>query len=344
MENARALVRSLLGWYGASRRDLPWRGTRDPWRILLSEVMLQQTRVAVVIPYYQRFVERFPRPEDLAGAAEREFLAMWAGLGYYARARNLRKAARAIVEAGGFPRSYEGLRRLPGVGEYTAAAVASIAFNLPHAVLDGNVARVLSRLTAERGDIQSAAVRARLKETAERLLDRRRPGDFNQALMELGATVCLPKNPQCLLCPWRDHCEARREGIENELPVKLRKREPVKQTLVFYLIEKAGRVLLRRRGETEPRLAGFWELPEERDLPGVKRGRLVAEFRHSITRHDYTVMVYEAPPVKARKGWRWRRHSELEKIPLATTARKALELAGLPAGDAGLSPRPAKGN
>jgi A/G-specific adenine glycosylase len=344
MENARALAKSLLGWYRAARRDLPWRKTRDPWLILLSEVMLQQTRASVVVPYYERIAGRFPRPADLAPVLEAEFLALWAGLGYYARARNLWKAARAIAGADRFPATYEEIRRLPGVGEYTAAAVASIAFGLPHAVLDGNAVRVLSRLVAERGDVSGAAARARLKQTAETLLDRRRPGDFNQALMELGATVCLPRNPHCLLCPWRGPCQARRDGLENELPLKRRTREPVRQSLVLYLIEKGGRVLLRRRGDAEARLAGFWELPEARHLPGVRPGRLLGEFRHSIARHDYAVLVYQAPPVRARAGWRWRRWSELAAIPLATAARKAIELARPAADGTGIPPSAGRGN
>src|SRR3984885_2087066 len=189
--------RKLLEWYRKHKRDLPWRRTQDPYRIWISEVMLQQTRVAAVIPYYERFLTLFPNASALASAAEQNLLAAWAGLGYYSRARNLQKAARAIVELPRFPKDYAALRQLPGVGDYTAAAVASIAFGAPHAVLEGNVLRVLSRLVAERGDIKSQVVRRSLGALAETLLDRRRPGEFNQALMELGATVCLPKQPLC---------------------------------------------------------------------------------------------------------------------------------------------------
>jgi A/G-specific adenine glycosylase len=320
----------LLDWYQRSRRELPWRGTRDPWRILLSEVMLQQTRVAAVVPYYNRFLERFPTPQALAEASEQELLALWSGLGYYARARNLQRAAQAIAQLGAFPETFEQIRELPGVGDYTAAAVASIAFGLPHAVLDGNVVRVLSRLTAERGDVQSSIVRVRLKETAQMMLDARRPGDFNQAMMELGATVCLPRVPQCLLCPLREQCAAREEGIQNELPVKLSKRDPIKLAIELLLIEKDGRVLMRQRGAHEPRLAGFWELPESRFVPGARRTAKLGEFRHSITRHDYTVEVWQAEPVRAPKGFRWIAPDELPALPLATTARKALSVAGRP--------------
>lgn len=329
MIQPRQARRLLLEWYRSVKRDLPWRAARDPWRILVSEVMLQQTRVAAVIPYYERFLARFPEPAALAAAPERELLAIWSGLGYYSRARNLRRAAEEILRRGAFPSVYEAIRELPGVGDYTAAAIASIAFSLPHAVLDGNVVRVLSRLVAERGDVRSASVRVRLKEEAQRLLDPTNPGDFNQAMMELGATVCLPRNPQCLLCPWRDLCQARALGIQDELPVQSRKRKAVKLQLEFYLVEKAGAYLLRRRGAQESRLAGFWELPLTADLPSARRGTLAASFKHSITRHDYTVHVWRAAPVKAPRGFRWLKAPDLESIPLATTARKAFEAAGV---------------
>jgi A/G-specific adenine glycosylase len=318
----------LLEWYQQSRRELPWRGTRDPWRILLSEVMLQQTRVVAAVPYYQRFLDRFPTPQALAEAPEQELLALWSGLGYYARARNLQRAAQAIARLGAFPDTFEKLRELPGVGDYTAAAVASIAFGLPHAVLDGNVVRVLSRLTAERGDVQSSGVRVRLKEAAQTMLDVRRPGDFNQAMMELGATVCLPRAPQCLLCPLRQHCAARAEGLQNELPIKLSKRNPIKLAIELLLIEKDGCVLMRQLGAHEPRLAGFWELPESRLIPGARRTAKLGEFRHSITRHDYSIEVWRAEPMRAPKGFRWIALEQLDALPLATTARKALSAAG----------------
>ena len=317
----------LLDWYQAARRDLPWRDTRDPWRILLSEVMLQQTRVAAVIPYYERFLARYPDPAALARAPEAEYLALWSGLGYYRRARNLWSAACAIAALGRFPDTYASIRLLPGVGDYTAAAVASIAFGLPHAVLDGNVVRVLSRLTAEEGDVRSSSVRVRLREAAQTLLDPRRPGDFNQALMELGATVCLPKTPQCLLCPLREHCAARARGIQAQLPVQSRLRESVRLRVVLCLVEKQGRILMRRRGSGEARLAGFWELPEQRLLPAAELTHKLGEFRHAITHHDYRIEVWRANPVRAPKGHRWIRVGELPRLPLATTARKALALA-----------------
>lgn len=326
MMNPRTAGKILLEWYAGARRDLPWRKTRDPWRVLVSEVMLQQTRVSAVVPYYERFLERYPRAEALAEAPEQELLALWSGLGYYARARNLQRAARAIAEVGRFPETYEEIRELAGVGEYTAAAIASICYGQPHAVLDGNVVRVLARATAERGDVAASSVRVRLKEVAQRLLDPRRPGDFNQAMMELGATVCLPKGPQCLLCPWREQCQGRAEGIQAELPVKLNKREPVKLALELCVMVKEGRVLLRQRGSGESRLAGFWELPELRDVPAAEREGCAGSFKHSITRHDYSVEVWRAQPAKAPKGFRWISWDELAELPLTTMSRKALEM------------------
>src|SRR5436853_2803564 len=187
------LAALLLAWYRKSHRDLPWRGTTDPYRIWVSEIMLQQTRAVAVIPYYERFLARFPTVATLAAAPEQDVLALWAGLGYYSRARNLRRAAQAIVAAGGFPRDYDAIRALPGIGDYTAAAVASIAFSLPHAVLDGNVMRVVARVENEGADIGTVRTRERFRAVAQEWLVPDDPGHFNQALMELGATVCLPR-------------------------------------------------------------------------------------------------------------------------------------------------------
>jgi len=173
-------------------------------------------------------------------------------------------------------------------------------------------------------------VRVRLQQSAQTMLDPRRPGDFNQAVMELGATICLPRGPQCLLCPLREQCAARAEGLQNELPVKLNKRDAIKLAIELLLVEKDGRFLMRQRGAHEPRLAGFWELPEPRYIPGARRTAKLGEFRHSITRHDYTVEVWRAEPVKAPKGFRWISAGELPALPLATTARKAFAVAGLP--------------
>ncbi len=322
-------IRQHLGrWYDQHHRRLPWRETRDPYPIWVSEIMLQQTRVAAVLPYYERFLRRFPDVDALAAAPEQELLAAWSGLGYYSRARNLQKAARQIVEAGGFPRELDGIRALAGVGDYTAAAVGSIAFGLPHAAVDGNVLRVLSRLDNDPGDIGSPVTRRRIAGRAQQLLDKHSPGRFNQALMELGATICLPKRPKCLPCPIADHCSAYRQGTQHELPVKLRRDRMHREERVVLLIERGGRLLLRQRPASSTRLAGFWELPEAGDLPGIEPGKALGGFRHSITNHDYRVQVHPARVRRKPAGWSWIAPAELEQLPLTTMARKALALAG----------------
>ncbi len=221
--------KQLLAWFRQFQRDLPWRRTRDPYRVWLSEIMLQQTRVAAVIPYYERFLERFPNLHALATAAEEEVLRLWSGLGYYSRARNLQKAAQQIVaEHGGeFPSRLNDVLTLPGIGNYTAAAILSIAFEKKHAVLDGNVARVLARLQAIRGDLRAKSRWQELQEFADAYLDKKSPGDWNQAMMELGATLCAPKSPQCLLCPIAQFCEGRKQGIADLLPEKRKRRATV---------------------------------------------------------------------------------------------------------------------
>ena len=324
------ISRLLLDWYARGHRDLPWRNTRDPYAIWVSEIMLQQTRAQAVIPYYQRFLERFPTAAALAAAAEEEVLALWSGLGYYSRARNLRLAAQQIAAAGGFPRDYAAIRALPGVGDYTAAAVGSIAFDLPFAVLDGNVLRVVARVANDASDISSSRTRERFREIAQRWLDAREPGHFNQALMELGATVCLPRKPLCLVCPLAVCCRARQEGTTAQLPVKLRKTEPVRLGGVLLVVRNRGRVLLRQRDRTASRMAGFWDLPAPEDLPAAKLGPRVGEIRHTITHHHYRLEVRNATAaLPKREGFRWFAIAQLKGIPCSTTARKALVLAGI---------------
>ena len=317
----------LTAWYRHGHRALPWRATSDPYRIWVSEIMLQQTRAQAAIPYYERFLARFPTVEALAAASEDEVLSLWAGLGYYTRARNLRRAAREIVAAGGFPRDYEAIRALPGVGDYTAAAIASIAFGLPHAVIDGNVLRVVARLENDASDIGSPRTRGRFRETAQEWLDRRDPGGFNQAMMELGATVCVPRNPLCLVCPLADRCRAREAGTAGQLPVKLRKAQPVQLEGVLLIVRRNGRVLLRRRDAGESRMAGFWDLPSPEDLPRARVGECLGSFRHTITHHHYTLTVMKAAARPRSAEFGWFTAEELGGIPLSTTARKALQLA-----------------
>src|SRR4051812_14707991 len=284
----------LLAWYRKSHRDLPWRKTTDPYRIWVSEIMLQQTRAVAVVPYYERFLARFASVDQLAAAPEQDVLALWAGLGYYSRARNMRRAAQSIVAAGGFPRDYDAIRALPGIGDYTAAAVASIAFHLPHAVLDGNVLRVVARVENDASDIGAGRTRERFRAIAQEWLPPDYPGPFNQALMELGATVCLPRNPLCLLCPLASCCRAREEGTVAQLPVKLRKVDPVQIAGVLLVVRQRDKVLLRRRDAALTRMAGFWDLPTPEELPKAKRGERLGEIRHTITHHHYTLEVYSA--------------------------------------------------
>jgi A/G-specific adenine glycosylase len=327
---AQSIGETLVEWYSRGCRDLPWRATRDPYAILVSEIMLQQTRAQTVVPYYHRFLERFPTAEALAASDESAVLALWSGLGYYSRARNLRRAAQRIVVAGGFPRDLDGLRELPGIGEYTAAAVASIAFGLPYAAVDGNVLRVAARVTNDAADIAAPRTRARFGAAAQAWLVAADPGAFNQAMMELGATVCLPRQPRCGECPLEARCQARAHGTEQQLPVKLRKQQAVELSGVLLIVQRGGRVLLRRRPADAGHLPGFWELPSPEHLPGARMGAVVGEFRHSITHHRYTFEVRLATAAKPSAGeFSWKDLNSLSGLPLSTTAMKALRLAGI---------------
>src|SRR5215471_18450621 len=237
----------LLAWFAESRRDLPWRRNKDPYRIWVSEIMLQQTRVATAIPYYERFLEHFPNVQMLANAPEEEVLRLWAGLGYYSRARNLQRAARQIMSKhdSQFPNSREEALQLAGIGKYTAAAILSIAYKRKLAVLDGNVARVLARLTALRGDLRSNGRWQRLQTLADALISRQSPGDWNEALMELGATMCKPRSPQCLLCPVAEFCDARKSRLTAVIPEKHKKRAAVEVKLAaLVLVDIRGDALL----------------------------------------------------------------------------------------------------
>ena len=306
----RSLRKKLTHWYDQSKRDLPWRKTRDPYAIWISEVMLQQTRVAAVIPYYERFLKRFPTPATLATAPEPELLTMWAGLGYYSRARNLQKAAKQIT--GSFPNDYESIRALAGIGPYTAAAVASISFGLPHAVVDGNVKRVLARWTND------ANVEA--QPLADLLLDKQDPARWNQALMELGATVCVPRAPHCPECPVKATCAAHRAGTQNNIPLKRAKPQPEQLERTLLVIRRNESILLT----PSPRVKGFWDLPEH--VRQCRAGATIGEFRHTITHRHYRFTVKEATTRKAPSESRWHEINALATIPLSTTAKKALRI------------------
>jgi A/G-specific adenine glycosylase len=257
--------RRMRSWFAKRKRDLPWRRTKDSYRIWLSEIMLQQTRVAAVIPYYERFVEKFPDVRALACAPTDHVLKNWAGLGYYSRAKNLQSAAKEIVvrHSGEFPREYEAALALPGIGRYTAAAVLSIAYDAPHAVLDGNVARVLARIFALRGELRVPAAWRKLEAAAQELLAQEFSGDWNQAMMELGATVCTPKSPRCEECPVEKWCRAHKLGIAEKLPSARKKRAPVDVTLAAaVLLDPQGRTLLiRQLGGDGALFSRMWQFP-----------------------------------------------------------------------------------
>jgi A/G-specific adenine glycosylase len=316
---------ALLGWYQANKRPLPWRLTKDPYRVWISEIMLQQTRVAAVIPYYERFLTRFPNPATLAAASDDDLLSAWAGLGYYSRARNLRAAARSITAAGRFPDSYDAILALPGIGPYTAAAVASICFGIPCAVLDGNVARVLARLSADKGDVQSSSTRNRLQLAAQMLLNVQNPADHNQAVMELGATICIPRDPKCNICPVSSDCSAYSSGLERELPIKRRKAEIRRQKRTLLVAIRNGNILLWQRAHDAAMLGGFWELPEPHQLPEAKSAKLVHKFSHAITNHIYDFRVVLTRVRHVPPSLHWASLEQLSALPLSTVTRKALE-------------------
>jgi A/G-specific adenine glycosylase len=285
-----AFRRRLLQWFDGSARDLPWRQTRDPYGIWVSETMLQQTRVSVVVDYYTRFMEKFPTLASLAEASEEDVLAIWSGLGYYRRARALHESARAVMAEynGEIPQTAAGLARLPGVGVYTAAAVASIAFGEPVAAVDGNVERVLTRYYG-REPVPGAARSGQLKKDAADLVDPTRPGDFNQAMMELGATVCLPKGPLCLTCPVREGCATK--GEHAAPPAKKMLSRKLSLALVQRKQWPKSEVLLEQRPLDASQMPGMWELPQVKDgLQDISAQLLTV--RHAITNTNYYVTVY----------------------------------------------------
>lgn len=256
------LRRNLRRWYERHRRDLPWRGVGDPYRVWLSEVMLQQTTVAAVAPYYERFLARFPTVADLAAADEADVLRLWEGLGYYSRARNLHRTAQVIADehGGRFPRDPAELQNLPGVGRYTAGAIASFAFDRPAAIVEANTIRLYCRLLGYRGDPRSTAGQRRLWEFAERLVPKRSPGRFNQALLDLGATVCTPADPDCQACPLRRCCRAFEEGSQAEIPAPPRRPNVTEIVEAAVVVESGNRYLLRRIPAGR-RWAGLWDFP-----------------------------------------------------------------------------------
>jgi A/G-specific adenine glycosylase len=312
----------LLAWYAREKRELPWRSDPSPYKVWLSEIMLQQTRVATVLPYFNRFIATFPKVESLANASVDDVLTMWSGLGYYSRARNLHKAAQFVFGrwGGKFPQDTSLLQEMPGVGRYTAGAIASIAFGVRAPIVDGNVIRVLSRLIDLEDNVGAAATKQRIWDLATALVDPEDPGAFNQGIMDLGATICTPRAPQCPLCPWRGPCRARAAGTVLERPVKTAKRPPKKIALVACVIHDDERNLLLTQRPIGGLFGGLWEVPmketssarqscdaREMVLAGtglsVDITRRCGSVRHLLTHRDMDIVVYEghtpgyAPPL-----------------------------------------------
>ncbi len=308
------LRHELLAWYDAHQRELPWRESTDPYRVWVSEIMLQQTRVAAVLEHFARFMKRFPTVAALARAREQSVLAIWSGLGYYHRARRMHQAAKVIVRErrGQFPSHFDDWLELPGIGRYTASAIASIAFGEPVAVVDGNVERVLARLDGEALSNGAAWNRA------QALLAPKRPGDFNQAMMELGATICTPRSPQCLLCPLVRFCATRGEQPSAKQAPRKRKQ------LIYVLVEKAGAVLLVRRASDARLMGSMWEFPQLAEPP--TDAAPIARLRHSITDTDYAVSVYRVPELSVASS-RWFTPQQWKRAALTGLARKILRKA-----------------
>ncbi len=344
------LAESLASWYRENRRDLSFRRTKDPYAILVAEILLQRTRVASGLPYYERFLARFPTVADLASASGEEVLKAWEGLGFYGRARNLHAAAKAVVRdhSGRIPRTFSELRSLPGIGDYTAGAVASIAFGEAVPAIDGNATRVLSRVFRLGGDLSRGEGRRRLLGIASSLVPATEPGAYNQALMELGSTVCRPRAPRCPACPLRTFCGALAEGRPESYPQTRRRGATPVVRVAFALAERSGKVLLVRR-PAGGLLAGLWALPggevppsgsEAATVLGALRGigvdaRLGAaagEVRHAFSHRRWegrVLRVRVAPGTRLPEGARWAGPAERDRLPMVPFHRRFLEQARL---------------
>lgn len=349
----RQFRRRLLAWFGKHARELPWRRDRDAYKVWVSEVMLQQTQAATVVPYFERFTRRFPDVRCLAEAREEDVLKLWEGLGYYRRARQLHAAAQRIVErhGGELPRELDALRALPGIGRYTAGAIASIAFDQAAPIVEANTQRLFARLLALRGDARTSASQERLWRFAEEVLPRRGAGRFNQALMELGALVCTPRSPRCPECPVATLCAARRAGIEDKIPAPARRPKFEDVSAVAVVIRHRGKVLVLKRQAAE-RWAGLWDFPRvelslaEEDAARsaavrrgtheqtglhVRLGQPFATLKHGVTRFRISLECRFADCDSARlsqngRELRWAKPAELGELPLSTTGRKIARL------------------
>lgn len=354
----KAIQRSLLQWYANHARELPWRRRVTPYRVWVSEIMLQQTQVASVIPYFRRFIKEFPTIGALAASSEQDVLRLWEGLGYYRRARQLHQAAKLVVErhGGKLPTHIALLRQLPGIGRYTAGAILSIAKGLPEPILEANSRRVLARLLGFKGDAASSRGTKRLWEAATRLVPQEDPGGFNQALMELGSGLCNPKSPLCGQCPLQQNCQGHHLGIASKIPLVRRKARSLKVQETAIVITDGDQLLIRQRGPNE-RWAGLWDFPrlsmaklkpdviqdtakriakQELGIP-ISRPRLMTTIQHTVTRYRITLYAIQAHissrrgPGLTRKGaanaphYCWAGAADLESLPLTTPARRLFQ-------------------
>ena len=340
------LRRSLLAWYARNARDLPWRENRDPYRIWISEIMLQQTQVATVVPYFERFLKRFPDIGSLARAKEESVLRLWEGLGYYRRARQLHKAAKAMVtkHSGNFPTDFEEVLALPGIGRYTAGAITSIAYDQRQPILEANSIRVYCRLWGFSSDPQTTSGQKQLWKFAEAILPRKRSGDLNQAVMELGSEICSPKSPKCLICPAKTCCSAFATGSQESIPVPKKKMRYEDAHEVAVVVWKDNKVLVRECLEGE-RWAGLWDFPrfsvadtktshfnqKVKQLTGVEvsLGKKRTTIKHGVTRFRITLDCFDAKFVAGEldhKNGQWVTVGKLSNIPLSVTGRKISRL------------------
>lgn len=345
-----AWVTSLLQWFDAQQRDMPWRAEASPYRTWISEIMLQQTQVDTVIPYFNRFIDAFPDPQTLADADEQSVLKLWEGLGYYSRARNLQKAARMLLDefGGELPEDYDELQRLPGVGPYVAAAITSIAFGHPVPVVDGNVLRVFSRFWGIEDDIRQSKVKTALFERLKPFIRKAPPADFNQGIMELGALVCRPKNPDCESCPIRRNCVARKESRVSELPFKSKKKAVPHYDIAVGVIWKKNKMLIGRR-KSDQMLGGLWEFPGGKQEQGESLEKTVAReckeetgltvtvtdayctVKHAYSHFKITLTAFRCEFVSGRATpkstdeLKWITLDQLDDFPFPTANKKVIE-------------------
>ena len=345
--NILLVSRELLAWYDRHARGLPWRETHDPYRVWVSEVMLQQTRVDTVIPYYRKWLEKFPDLHSLAAADERQAMQLWEGLGYYSRARNMLKTARFLIEqqSGQFPESVAELRKLPGIGDYIAGALASIAFGQDEVALDGNGLRVLARLAEFGQPVNETAGKAAIRELMQSMLPQGRAGDFNQAVMDLGATICVSRNPLCDQCPLKEHCLAFQNSTQEKFPLRIKKKPIPQYAVVAAVIRKGDTVLVDKR-RADGLLGGLWEFPggkveQGEDLQTALVREIMEElgvditvhtqlntYRHAYTHFKVVVTAFEAeilnggePAALAADEIQWVRPAELDQYPMGKVDR-----------------------